>query len=418
MQSTQSLTDIVYSKLTSGSIRQDFPILSRLVYGKPLIYFDNAATTQKPHQVIDAISKYYYEDNANVHRGVHYLSQQATNDFESVRKQIAGFINAGNSREIIFTKGTTDSINLVAAAFGRMMVNEGDEIVISAMEHHANIVPWQMLCEEKKAHLRVIPVSDSGELDLEAYVGLLTRKTRLVAITHVSNTLGTINPVKEIVAMAHSKGIPVLLDGAQGVSHMPVDVQDIDCDFYCFSGHKLYGPMGIGVLYGKEELLERMPPYQGGGEMIDQVTFEKTTYNELPYKFEAGTPNVADVIGFGAAISYITGIGLKNIGKWEAELLYYAKSELKRTGGVTFFGEAKHQASVISFLIDGIHPYDAGTILDHLGIAVRTGTHCTQPLMDRFGISGTIRASLAFYNTRAEIDGLVKGVEQVKKMFS
>lgn len=408
----------MYSKLTSGSIRQDFPVLSRQVYGKPLIYFDNAATTQKPRQVIDAISKYYYEDNANVHRGVHFLSQQATNEFEGVRKQVAGFINAADSSEIIFTKGTTDSINLVAFTFGRLMVNEGDEIVISAMEHHANIVPWQVLCDEKKAHLRVIPVSDKGELDLEEYVGSLTRKTRLVALTHVSNTLGTINPVREIVAMAHSKGIPVLLDGAQGVSHMPVDVQDIDCDFYCFSGHKLYGPMGIGVLYGKEELLNAMPPYQFGGEMIDQVTFEKTTYNELPYKFEAGTPNVADVMGLGAAISYITEIGLDNIARWEDELLLYATSELKRSGGLTIFGEAKHKASVISFLINGIHPYDAGTILDHMGIAVRTGTHCTQPLMDRFGISGTIRASLAFYNTKAEIDGLVKGVEQVKKMFS
>jgi cysteine desulfurase/selenocysteine lyase len=408
----------VYDKLTSGAIRQDFPILGRQVYGKPLIYFDNAATTQKPHQVIDAISKYYYEDNANVHRGVHYLSQQATNEFENVRKQIAGFINARYDREIIFTKGTTDSINLVAATFGKMMVNEGDEIVVSAMEHHANIVPWQILCEEKKAHLRVIPISDSGELDLEAYVGFINnKKTRLVAITHVSNTLGTINPVKEIVEMAHSKGIPVLLDGAQGVSHMPVDMQDIDCDFYCFSGHKLYGPMGIGVLYGKEELLNRMPPYQFGGEMIDQVTFEKTTYNEIPYKFEAGTPNVADVIGLGAAITYINEIGLENISKWEDELLNYATSELKKTGGLTFIGEAKHKASVISFLIDGIHPYDAGTILDHMGIAVRTGTHCTQPLMDRFGISGTIRASLAFYNTKEEIDGLINGVEQVKEMF-
>lgn len=408
----------MYDKLTSGAIRKDFPILGRQVYGKPLIYFDNAATTQKPHQVIDAISKYYYGDNANVHRGVHYLSQQATNDFESVRKQIAGFINARYDREIIFTKGTTDSINLVAATFGKIIVNEGDEIVISAMEHHANIVPWQILCEEKKAHLRVIPISDTGDLDLEAYVGFINnKKTRLVAITHVSNTLGTINPVKEIVAMAHSKGIPVLLDGAQSVSHMPVDVQDIDCDFYCFSGHKLFGPMGIGVLYGKEELLNRMPPYQFGGEMIDQVTFEKTTFNEIPYKFEAGTPNVADVIGLGAAITYINEIGLENIRKWEDELLNYATSELKKAGGLTFFGEAKHKASVISFLIDGIHPYDAGTILDHMGIAVRTGTHCTQPLMDHFGISGTIRASLAFYNTKDEIDGLINGVEQVKKMF-
>jgi cysteine desulfurase / selenocysteine lyase len=407
-----------YNILSSGLIRRDFPILGCKVHGKPLVYFDNAATTQKPRQVVEAISKYYYEDNANVHRGVHYLSQQATIAFEGVRKQVADFINAGNSCEIIFTKGTTESINLVASTFGRMVVGEGDEILISAMEHHANIVPWQMLCEEKKAHLRVIPISDSGELDLEAFVGFLSNRTRLLAITHVSNTLGTVNPVKEIVAMAHSKNIPVLLDGAQSIAHMSVDVQDLDCDFYCFSGHKLYGPMGIGVLYGKEELLNRMPPYQGGGEMIDQVSFEKTTYNELPYKFEAGTPNVADVMGLAAAISYISNIGIVNIGKWEAELLLYATSEFKKIGGITFYGEAKHKASVLSFLIDGVHPYDAGVIIDHMGVAVRTGTHCTQPLMDRFGISGTIRASMAFYNTKDEIDELVRAVRQVKKMFS
>lgn len=406
----------MYTKLTSGAIRQDFPILSRQVYGKPLIYFDNAATTQKPRQVVEAICKYYYEGNANVHRGVHYLSQQATTAFEGVRAQIVTFINARSSRELIFTKGTTESINLVASSFGRMM-NEGDEIVISAIEHHANIVPWQMLCKEKKAHLRVIPVLDNGELDMEAYAGLLNQHTRIVAITHVSNTLGTIIPVKEMIATAHSLGIPVLVDGAQGLSHMRVDVQDMDCDFYCFSGHKMYGPMGIGGLYGKEELLNRMPPYQGGGEMIDQVTFEKTTYNELPFKFEAGTPNVADVMGFGAAISYIDDLGMENIGKWESELLQYATSELKQTGDITIVGEAKHKTCVISFLINGIHPYDAGTILDHLGIAIRTGTHCTQPIMDRFGIPGTMRASFAFYNTKAEIDELIKGIEQVKKMF-
>ena len=406
----------MYDKLSSGAIRQDFPILSRQVYGKPLIYFDNAATTQKPRQVVEAICKYYYEDNANVHRGVHYLSQQATIAFEGVRKQIAAFVNARNSSELIFTKGTTESINLVASSFGRLM-NEGDEIVISAIEHHANIVPWQMLCEEKKTHLRIIPVLDNGELDMEAYTGLLNKRTRIVAITHVSNTLGTINPVKEMIATAHAKGIPVLLDGAQGLSHMRVDVQDMDCDFYCFSGHKVYGPMGIGGLYGKEELLNRMPPYQGGGEMIEQVTFEKTTYNELPYKFEAGTPNVADVMGFGAAISYIDDLGMENIGKWESELLQYATSELKRTGDITIVGEAKHKAGVVSFLINGIHPYDAGTILDHLGIAIRTGTHCTQPIMDRFGIPGTMRASFSFYNTKAEIDEMIKGIEQVKKMF-
>lgn len=406
----------MYEKLTSGTIRQDFPILSKQIYGKPLIYFDNAATTQKPRQVVEAICKYYYEDNANVHRGVHYLSQQATTAFEGVRKQIAAFINARSSSELIFTKGTTESINLVASSFGQML-NEGDEIVISAIEHHANIVPWQMLCEKKKTRLRIIPVLDIGELDLEAYNGLLNQRTRIVAITHVSNTLGTINPVKEMIATAHAKGIPVLVDGAQGLSHIHVDVQDMDCDFYCFSGHKIYGPMGIGGLYGKEELLNRMPPYQGGGEMIDQVTFEKTTYNELPYKFEAGTPNVADVMGFGAAISYIDKLGMENIGKWESELLQYASSELKRIGDITIVGEAKHKTAVVSFLINGIHPYDAGTILDHLGIAIRTGTHCTQPIMDRFAIPGTMRASFAFYNTKAEIDELIKGIEQVKKMF-
>jgi len=407
----------VYDKLTSGAIRGNFPILSRQIYGKPLIYLDNAATTQKPRQVVEAICKYYYEDNANVHRGVHYLSQQATTAFENVRKQIAGFINARNSYELIFTKGTTESINLVASSFGQLL-KEGDEIIISAIEHHANIVPWQMLCEQKKTLLRVIPVFDNGELDIKTYNSLLNDRTRIIAITHVSNTLGTINPVKEMIATAHAQGIPVLIDGAQGLSHMRVDVQDLDCDFYCFSGHKIYGPMGIGGLYGKEELLNRMPPYQGGGEMIDQVTFEKTTYNELPYKFEAGTPNVADVIGFGAAISYIEQIGLENIGKWETELLEYATSELKRTGDIKIFGEAKHKAGVVSFLINGIHPYDAGTILDQMGIAIRTGTHCTQPIMDRFDIPGTMRASFSFYNTKEEIDELIKGIEQVKKMFS
>ena len=407
----------MYEKLISGSIRHDFPILSRQIYGKPLIYFDNAATTQKPRQVVEAICKYYYEDNANVHRGVHYLSQQATTAFENVRKQIAGFINARNSYELIFTKGTTDSINLVASSFGQLL-NEGDEIVISAIEHHANIVPWQMLCEQKKTILRVIPVLDNGELDFEAYQGLLNNHTRIIAITHVSNTLGTINPVKEMIAKAHALGIPVLVDGAQGISHMHVDVQDMDCDFYCFSGHKIYGPMGIGGLYGKEELLSRMPPYQGGGEMIDQVTFEKTTYNELPYKFEAGTPNVADVMGFGAAISYIGQLEMEHIGRWETELLEYATSELKRTGGIRIIGEAKRKAGVVSFLINGIHPYDAGIILDQMGIAIRTGTHCTQPIMDRFEIPGTMRASFSFYNTKAEIDELIKGIEQVKKMFS
>jgi len=397
--------------------RSDFPILQRSVYGKPLVYFDNAATTQKPQCVIDAISNYYLTENANVHRGVHFLSQQATTAFEGVRQQMKTFVNARLAEEIIYTRGTTESINLVASSFGKQFIRKGDEILISAMEHHSNIVPWQFVCEERQAKLKVIPITDNGELDIDKLDKLITRKTKIIAITHVSNTLGTINPVKDIIRKAHSFGIPVLIDGAQAIPHLKVDVQDLDCDFYAFSGHKVYGPMGIGCLYGKEEWLNKLPPYQGGGEMISTVSFEKTTYNSLPYKFEAGTPNVADVVGFGVAIDYINAIGIEKIGSYESDLLQYATAELLKIDGLKIIGTAKEKASVISFVLNKIHPYDAGTILDHLGIAVRTGNHCTQPIIDFYNIPGTIRASFAFYNTREEINLLVQAILQVKKMF-
>jgi cysteine desulfurase/selenocysteine lyase len=398
-------------------IRADFPILSRKVHNKPLVYFDNAATTQKPQAVIDALVGYYTGINSNVHRGVHYLSQQATIAFEEVRGKIQHFVNAKFSHEIIYTRGCTEAINLVAASWGKVNVGKGDEILISGMEHHSNIVPWQMLCEEKGAVLKVCPLHPDGSLDMEAYSTMLGEKTRLVAITHISNTLGTINPVKEITRLAHEKGIAVLIDGAQTLSHMKVDVQDIGCEFYAFSAHKVYGPMGIGALYGKEDVLNAMPPYQGGGEMIKSVTFEKTLYNELPFKFEAGTPNVGDVIGFGAALDYISAIGIERIAAWEQELLRYATEKLSADPTIRIIGTAPEKASLISFLIEGIHPFDAGTIIDHMGVAVRTGTHCTQPLMDGLGISGTIRASFAFYNTKQEIDRLMEAIEKVKEFF-
>jgi len=398
-------------------IRSDFPILSRMVHNKPLIYFDNAATTQKPQVVIDALVDYYSNMNSNVHRGVHYLSQQATNAFEEVRVKIQKYLNAKYNYEIIYTRGCTESINLVAGTWGRANIGTGDEILISALEHHSNIVPWQMLCEEKRAKLRVCPILDDGSLDINALAELLTAKTKLLAITHISNTLGTINPVKEITRMAHEKGITVLIDGAQALSHMKVDVQDIGCDFYAFSGHKVYGPMGIGGLYGREEVLNAMPPYQGGGEMIKSVTFEKTTYNELPFKFEAGTPNVGDAIAFGAALDYVNAIGLEAISAYENELLRYATEKFKSDPLIRIIGTAPEKASLISFLIDKIHPYDAGTIIDQYGIAVRTGSHCTQPLMDSLGIPGTIRASFAFYNTKEEIDKLMKAITKVEELF-
>ena len=406
-----------FNALDIDKIRADFPVLARSVHNKPLVYFDNAATTQKPQVVIDALTDYYCNLNSNVHRGVHYLSQQATTAFEAVRDQVQAFILARSRYEVIFTRGCTESINLVASTWGRKYITAGDEILISAMEHHSNIVPWQMLCEEKGARLVVCPLLNDGSLDLEMLFSLMGSKTRLLALTHISNTLGTINPVKQITGMAHEKGITVLIDGAQALSHMQVDVQDIGCDFYTFSAHKIYGPMGIGGLYGREEVLSTMPPYQGGGEMIKSVSFEHTTYNELPYKFEAGTPNVGGTIAFGAAIAYVNSIGLQTIARMEHELLTYATGRLLEDPQVRIIGTSPEKASLISFMIDGIHPYDAGTIIDQLGIAVRTGTHCTQPLMDKLGIPGTIRASFAFYNTKAEIDRLIEAIGKVKEIF-
>jgi len=403
--------------LDINKIRKDFPILQQQVYGKPLAYFDNAATTQKPQCVIDAIVKYYTEENSNIHRGVHFLSQKATLAFENARETVQKFINAQHAHEIIFTRGTTESINLVASSFGKKFIGKGDEVIISAMEHHSNIVPWQMICEEKQAVLKVIPFHKNGELDIDAFEKLLSEKTKIIAITHVSNALGTINPIKEIIKKAHERNIPVLIDGAQGIAHSKVDVQDLDCDFYCFSGHKVYAPMGVGVLYGKEKWLNAMPPYQGGGEMIETVTFDKTTYNELPFKFEAGTPNVGDVLGLAVALQYVEAIGIDNIAMYENELLEYATNELSKIGGIQIIGTATHKASVLSFLIDNIHPYDAGTIIDRFGVAVRTGHHCAQPVMDILEIPGTIRASFAFYNTKEEIDVLITAVKKVKEMF-
>ncbi len=406
-------------------LRQDFPILSSRVHGKPLIYLDNAATTQKPRAVIDALKHYYEAQNANIHRGVYTLSQEATNVYEQARVKVQRFINAAQSREIIFTRGTTESINLVASSFGRANVKAGDEIVLSAMEHHSNIVPWQLLCEEKGALLRVIPMTDAGELLMEEYEKLLGPRTRLVAVNHLSNALGTINPIERIVELAHARKVPVLLDGAQWVAHGRTDVRKYDCDFYAFSGHKMFGPTGIGVLYGKAKLLDVMPPYQGGGDMISSVTFEKTTYNDLPYKFEAGTPNIAGVIGLGAAIDYINGIDLDAAIAHEQELLRYGMSELSRIGGLRLVGTAKQKASVISFVLEkvppvkmDIHPHDIGSILDGEGVAVRTGHHCCQPVMDRLNVPATARASLAFYNTKEEVDALVAGVRKVIQMFA
>jgi cysteine desulfurase / selenocysteine lyase len=399
-------------------IRADFPILSQQVRGKQLVYLDNAATTQKPQVVIDAINKYYSEQNSNIHRGVHFLSQQATTAYEDARKNIQQFINAPKSEQIIFTKGTTDGINLVAHSFGKAFVKQGDEIIISALEHHSNIVPWQMLCEDRGATLKVIPINQKGELLLEEFKKLLSPKTKLVAVNHISNTLGTINPIEEIISLSHSVGAKVLIDGAQAVAHTKVDVQQLDCDFYVFSGHKLFGPTGIGVLYGKEELLNAMPPYQGGGDMIKTVTFEKTEYNDLPHKFEAGTPNIVGGIGLGAAIDYVNSIGLENIAQQENELLHYATEQLKLIDGIRFIGEANKKTSVISFLVDGAHPFDVGTILDQLGIAVRTGHHCTQPLMDFYQIPGTVRASFSFYNTKEEVDILAEGLKKAKQMLT
>ena len=400
------------------NIRNDFPILKRLVNGKPLIYLDNGASTQKPQSVIDAINHYYTSQNSNIHRGVHYLSQIATDAYEITRRKLKSFINSKEDYEIIFTKGTTDSINLVASSYGEAFVNEGDEVIISAMEHHSNIVPWQMLCERKKATLKVIPINEEGELDMNAYKALLNERVKIVALTYISNTLGTINPVKEIIELAHGFNVPVMLDAAQAVQHVAIDVQALNVDFLAFSGHKMYGPTGIGVLYGKEKWLNAMPPYQGGGDMIKDVSFEKTTYNDLPFKFEAGTPNIEAGITLAFAIDYIDSVGIENIAVYEAELLRYATEQLLTIDGLRVIGTAKDKSSVISFLVGDIHPYDIGVILDKLGIAVRTGHHCTQPLMKRFGIPGTVRASIGLYNTKEEIDNLVKGVKRASEMLS
>lgn len=403
-------------KFNIDKIRADFPILKREVNGKPLVYLDNGATTQKPSSVINSIVHYYTDMNSNVHRGVHYLSQISTDAFEVTRKKVQAFINAAEDKEIIITKGTTDGINLIATCYGRAFIHEGDEIIISAMEHHSNIVPWQMLCDEKGCKIRVIPMNDKGELDMDAYSNLFNEKTKLVAVTYVSNSLGTINPVREMISIAHQHGAVVLVDAAQAVQHIQIDVQKLDVDFLVFSGHKMYGPTGVGVLYGKEDLLNAMPPYQGGGDMIKEVTFEKTTYNELPFKFEAGTPNIEAGICLNEAIDYINSIGLENIEAYEHDLLQYATEKLAEIPGMRFIGTAEKKCSVISFVIDRTHPYDVGVILDKLGIAVRTGHHCAQPVMDRFGIPGTIRASLAVYNTKEEIDILVAGIQRAVNM--
>ncbi|HSB73179.1 MAG TPA: cysteine desulfurase [Candidatus Methylomirabilis sp.] len=399
-------------------IRQDFPALQAKVHGKPLVYLDNAATTHKPQAVIDTLIRYYTEENSNVHRGVHFLSQVATQAYESGRTRVRQFLNAAHDREILFTRGTTEGINLVAQSYGRSHLRAGDEVIISAMEHHSNIVPWQMVCDERGALLRVIPMNDAGELLLDEYQRLLGERTKLVAVAYVSNALGTVNPVRQIIELAHRRGVPVLLDGAQAAPHMPVDVRALDCDFFAFSGHKLYGPTGIGILYGKADLLEAMPPYQGGGDMISAVSFEKTVYNTLPHKFEAGTPHIAGVIGLSAAIEYVERIGLHQIQTYEADLLEYGTELLSAIPGLRLIGTAGHKAGVLSFVVDGIHAHDVGTILDLEGVAVRAGHHCAMPVMKRYGLAATARASLAFYNTRADLDALVKAIHKAIEVFA
>ena len=399
-------------------VRADFPILGRRIRGKPLVYLDNAATSQKPQSVIDAVTRFYAAENANIHRGVHYLSERATAAYDDVREDVARFINAPSSRQVIFTKGATEGINLVAQSYGRPQLKPGDDIVITTMEHHSNIVPWQLLCEQTGAVLKAAPINDRGELDVAGLEELLTDRTRLVALVHLSNALGTINPVKAVVALAHGRGIPVLVDGAQAAPHLPVDVQDLDCDFYVFSGHKVFGPTGVGVLYGRETLLEQMPPYQGGGDMIATVSLQRSTYAPLPAKFEAGTPMIAQVAGFGAALKYVESVGLENVGAWERELLAYATERVLEIEGLRIIGTAEQKASVLGFVMNEAHPHDIGTILDNEGIAIRAGHHCAQPVMERFGIPATARASFAFYNTLDEVDALIAGLGTVKKMFS
>jgi len=398
-------------------IRNEFPGLHQNIKGKPLVYLDNAASAQKPQQVIDAISDFYAHDYANIHRGVHELSERATNAYESARLKVQAFMGAASEREIVFVRGTTEAINLVAESYGRANVGEGDEVLITTMEHHSNIVPWQMLCERTGANLKVVPISDRGELEMDELEKLLGPKTKIVAVGHVSNALGTINPVHTIIELAHERGVPVLVDGAQAAPHLALDVRELDCDFYTISAHKMFGPSGIGALYAKESILEKMPPYQGGGDMISSVSFEKTTYNRLPFRFEAGTPNIAGAVGFGATIDYLNGIGMDSIAAYEEELLDYGTNALREIPDLRILGEANHKASVLSFLLDGIHPHDIGTVLDQEGIAVRTGHHCAQPVMDRFGVAATARASLAFYNTREDIDRLVQGLATVREVF-
>jgi cysteine desulfurase/selenocysteine lyase len=398
-------------------IREDFPVLRERVHDRPLIYLDNAATSQKPQPVIDAMNRYYEAENSNIHRGVHFLSAQATLAYEQARSAVRRFIHARSDREIVFVRGTTEGINLVAQSYGRSFLREGDEIILSAMEHHSNIVPWQLLGDQTGAKLRILPMNQDGEIIVERLDGLLNERTRFVSLVHVSNSLGTINPVKQIIRKAHERGVPVLLDGAQAVPHMTVDVQDLDCDFYAFSGHKMFAPTGVGILYGKESLLDRMPPYQGGGDMIRSVTFEKTTYNELPHKFEAGTPNISGGIGLGAAVDYVERIGLKNIEAYERELMRYGTETLTRIEDLRLIGTAREKAAVLSFVLQGIHPHDVGTLLDLEGIAIRTGHHCTQPVMQFFGVAATSRASLAFYNTTEEIDALAEAIQKTLKVF-
>jgi cysteine desulfurase / selenocysteine lyase len=399
------------------AVREDFPILRDLVRGKPLVYLDNAATTQKPRVVVDRIARFYLRENANVHRGVHLLSERATDAYEEARNTVSTFLHAADPREIVFVRGTTEAINLVARSYGRTHVGAGDEVVVTAMEHHSNIVPWQMLCTETGARLRVVPITDAGELRLDEYERLLSPRTKIVAVVHVSNALGTINPVQHIARIAHERGIPVLVDGAQAVAHMPVDVQALECDFYAFSGHKIFGPTGIGVLYGKASLLDAMPPYQGGGDMISSVTFERTFYNAVPYKFEAGTPNIAGAIGLAAALEYVETVGLDRIAAHERDLLAYGTDALCQIRGLRLTGTAPEKADILAFVLDGVHPHDIGTILDREGIAIRTGHHCCQPLMDRLGVPATARASLALYNTRGDIDALAAALDKVGEVF-
>jgi cysteine desulfurase / selenocysteine lyase len=415
MNTTMSLSPAAYDV---QAVRHDFPILRERVHDKPLVYLDNAATTQKPQTVIDRLTTFYAHENANVHRGVHLLSERATDAYEDARRTVCRFLNAADPREIVFVRGTTEAINLVAQSYGRSHVAPGDEIVITTMEHHSNIVPWQMLCEQTGARLRVVPITDAGELRLDAYEAALSERTKIVAVVHVSNALGTINPVAEIVRLAHGRGIPVLVDGAQAVAHMLVDVRRLDCDFYTFSGHKIFGPTGIGVLYAKAPLLEAMPPYQGGGDMISSVTFERTLYNVLPYKFEAGTPNIAGAIGLAAALDYVDAIGLDRINAYERELLAYGTDALSQIAGLRLTGTAADKAGILAFALEGVHPHDIGTILDRQGIAIRTGHHCCQPLMDRLGVPATARASLALYNTREEIDALAAALDTVREVFA